>query len=54
MLAVHGAEARRRGKEIKAATLRFPGDDSRGEAGDLNDIGVGHECSSMRVFAAAK
>jgi hypothetical protein len=42
-LAFYGVEAGRRGKEIETVTVGVAGDDSRGAAGNFDDIGVGHE-----------
>ena len=42
-LAFYGVEAGHRGKEIETVTVGVAGDDSRGAAGNFDDIGVGHK-----------
>jgi hypothetical protein len=42
-LAFYGVKAGCRRKEIETVSLGVAGDDSRGAAGNFDDIGVGHE-----------
>jgi hypothetical protein len=42
-LAFYGVKAGCRGKEIETVTVGVAGNDSRGAAGNFDDIGVGHE-----------
>ena len=42
-LAFYGVEAGHRGEEIETVTVGVAGDNSRGAAGNFDDIGVGHK-----------